>query len=79
MIQGISEKQQPRVLVVDDNHQNLSAMRELLESRGYRACLVSSAEEAEQHICRHPPDLRKHCLSSISQPIGYNWHTMLRV
>lgn len=53
----INEKQGPRVLVVDDNPENLSGMRQLLDSRGYRACTVSSAEEAEYHIMRHQPDV----------------------
>ena len=53
----LSEKQRPRVLVVDDNRDNLDTMREMLQSRGYRACTVASAEEAEQHIRRNPPDV----------------------
>ncbi len=56
MAEIIDEKQRPRVLVVDDNRDNLTAMRELLHSRGYRACTVGSAEEAEEQIHRHPPD-----------------------
>ncbi len=57
MAQILSEKQRPRVLVVDDNRDNLLAMRELLESRGYHACTVGSAEEAERQIRQHPPDV----------------------
>lgn len=53
----ITEKLGPRVLVVDDNPENLSGMRQLLDSRGYRACTVSSAEEAEHHLMRHQPDV----------------------
>jgi putative two-component system response regulator len=53
----LSEKQRPRVLVVDDNRENLATMREMLRSRGYQAFTVGSAEEAEQHIHRHPPDV----------------------
>lgn len=50
-------KQQPRVLVVDDNPDNLSTMRAMLQSRGYQACVVASAEAAEQQIKRRPPDV----------------------
>lgn len=57
MTQAKTEKQQARVLVVDDNLQNLAGMRELLEMRGYQACTVPTAEEAERHIRRHPPDV----------------------
>jgi putative two-component system response regulator len=53
----LSAKQQPRVLVVDDNRDNLTTMREMLQSRGYTACTVGSAEEAERQIRRHPPDV----------------------
>jgi putative two-component system response regulator len=44
-------------LVVDDNRDNLSTMREMLRSRGYVASTVASAEEAERQIQRHPPDV----------------------
>jgi putative two-component system response regulator len=58
MTQILREQQRrARILVVDDNQDNLDSMRALLESRGYRACTVSSAEEAEQHVRRHPPDV----------------------
>jgi putative two-component system response regulator len=50
-------KQRPRVLVVDDNRDNLSTMHEMLQSRGYAACAVGSAEAAEREIHRHPPDV----------------------
>lgn len=50
-------KQRARVLVVDDNRDNLSTMREMLQSHGYLACTVCSAEEAERQIQRHPPDV----------------------
>jgi len=50
-------KQRPRVLVVDDNRDNLTAMGEMLQSRGYLACAVVSAEQAERQIQRHPPDV----------------------
>jgi putative two-component system response regulator len=53
----LNGKPRPRVLVVDDNRNNLSTMHELLRSRGYSACCVGSAEEAEREIHRHPPDV----------------------
>ncbi len=53
----LSPKQRPRVLVVDDNRDNLSTMHQMLQSRGYAACTVASAEEAERQIRRHPPDV----------------------
>ena len=56
MVQIMTEKR-ARVLVVDDNQQNLMGMRELLEIHGYRASTVSTAEEAEQQIHRQPPDV----------------------
>ena len=57
MAKILSVKQRPRVLVVDDSRDNLTTMREMLQSRGYRACTVTSAEDAEQQIHRHPPDV----------------------
>lgn len=57
MGQILSPKWRPRVLVVDDNRDNLSTMREMLQSRGYQVCTVDSAEEAERQIRRHPPDV----------------------
>jgi putative two-component system response regulator len=57
MVEIIQRKQRPRVLVVDDNRDNLITMRELLQSRGYRTVTVASAEEAEQEIAHHPPDV----------------------
>ena len=53
----LSERQRPRVLVVDDNGDNVLALRELLDSRGFQAFTVGSAEEAEHQIRRHPPDV----------------------
>lgn len=57
MVENIQKKQRPRVLVVDDNRDNLVTMRELLHSNGYRAITVASAEEAEPEIARCPPDV----------------------
>ena len=57
MLDFQSEKQRPRILVVDDNRDNLSTMREMLRSRGYHAYTVATAEEAERQIQRHPPDV----------------------
>lgn len=53
----LSPKQRARVLVVDDNRDNLTTMREMLQSRGYQVCTVDTAEEAERQIQRHAPDV----------------------
>ena len=47
----------PRVLVVDDNHDNTLLMHELLASRGYDVEVAGTAEEAETKIRNRPPDL----------------------
>lgn len=46
-----------RVLVVDDNPEIVTVMRELLSSRGYDVVTVTSAEAALQEIERRIPDL----------------------
>jgi putative two-component system response regulator len=46
-----------RILLVDDNADNLLLTRELLSSRGYEVASVASAEEAQQAIQRQQPDL----------------------
>lgn len=46
-----------RVLIVDDNPDNIILTRELLSSRGYEAQSVASAEEAQQAIQKQQPDL----------------------
>jgi putative two-component system response regulator len=46
-----------RILVVDDNPDNIILTRELLGSRGYEVQSVTSAEEAQQAIQKHQPDL----------------------
>src|SRR5919109_1477855 len=52
-----ARRRSPRVLVVDDNPDIVLLMQELLASRGYDAVDVSRAEEAENEIRNHPPDL----------------------
>ena len=52
-----ARRRAPRVLVVDDNPDIVLLMQELLASRGYDAVAVSRAEEAENEIHNHPPDL----------------------
>ena len=46
-----------RILIVDDNPDNLLLTRELLSSRGYEFASVASAEEAQQVIQKQQPDL----------------------
>jgi len=46
-----------RILIVDDNLDNLVLTAELLRTRGYDALTASSAEAAQEMIHRDPPDL----------------------
>ncbi|HEV8523633.1 MAG TPA: HD domain-containing phosphohydrolase [Terriglobales bacterium] len=46
-----------RILVVDDNQDNVVLMRELLGSRGYEVLSAATAEEAQDLIHSQPPDL----------------------
>jgi putative two-component system response regulator len=46
-----------RILIVDDNPDNIMLTRELLNSRGYEVISVASAEDAQQDIQRQQPDL----------------------
>jgi putative two-component system response regulator len=46
-----------RILIVDDNPDNIILTRELLSSRGYDVLSVASAEEAQQAIQKQQPDL----------------------
>lgn len=46
-----------RILIVDDNPDNMMLTRELLNSRGYDVISVASAEDAQQDIQRQQPDL----------------------
>jgi putative two-component system response regulator len=46
-----------RILIVDDNPDNIILTRELLGSRGYEVQSVASAEEAQQAIQKQQPDL----------------------
>jgi putative two-component system response regulator len=47
----------PRILVVDDNPDNIMLTRELLGSRGYDVTTATSAEAAQAAIQRQHPDL----------------------
>ena len=55
----------PRVLVVDDNPNTMTLMRDLLSSRGYDVVAVPDAAQAEAEILRHVPDL---VLSDVVMP-----------
>lgn len=54
-----------RVLVVDDNPNTMSLMRDLLSTRGYDVVAVPDAEQAEAEILRQPPDV---VLSDVVMP-----------
>jgi putative two-component system response regulator len=55
----------PRVLVVDDNPDTMTLMRELLETQGYSVVAVADASQAETEIRRELPDL---ILSDVIMP-----------
>lgn len=55
----------PRVLVVDDNPNTMTLMRDLLSERGYEVIAVPDAEHAEVEILNRVPDL---VLSDVVMP-----------
>jgi cyclic di-GMP phosphodiesterase len=55
----------PRVLVVDDNPNTMTLMRDLLSSRGYDVVAVPDAAQAESEILRRLPDV---ILSDVIMP-----------
>jgi putative two-component system response regulator len=55
----------PRVLVVEDNPNTMTLMRELLSSRGYEVIAVQDAAHAEAEILKRVPDL---VLSDVVMP-----------
>jgi putative two-component system response regulator len=55
--ENTKSRRSPRILVVDDNHDNTLLMRELLASRGYDVRTASTAEEAEEQLHLQHPDL----------------------
>jgi len=46
-----------KILVVDDNEQNLTLIRVILRRHGYESLLAHSGEEALRHVLQDPPDL----------------------
>jgi len=46
-----------KILVVDDNEQNLTLIRVILQRHGYDSHLVRSGEEALRQVVEDPPDL----------------------
>jgi DNA-binding response OmpR family regulator len=46
-----------KILIVDDNEQNLTLIRVMLRRYGYNACLARSGEEALRQVINDPPDL----------------------
>src|SRR5579864_6438085 len=57
MAKILLQRRPPRVMVVDDNPDNMTLMRDLLNSRGYEVIAAPHAEEAERHIRFDQPDL----------------------
>ncbi|HYA94780.1 MAG TPA: HD domain-containing phosphohydrolase, partial [Terriglobales bacterium] len=57
MLEVPGRRRAQRILLVDDNPSNILLTREMLATRGYEVASVSSAEEAQQAIQKHPPDL----------------------
>lgn len=55
----------PRVLVVDDNPNTMTLMRDILASRGYDVVAVPDAAQAEAEISRRVPDI---VLSDVVMP-----------
>src|SRR5438067_3865546 len=55
----------PRILVVDDDPNTMTLMRDLLSSRGYDVVAVPDAVQAEAEILRHTPDV---ILSDVIMP-----------
>ncbi len=57
MMDTPSRRRPQRILVVDDNPENIILTRELLSSRGYEVVSAHSAESAQQLIHQQQPDL----------------------
>lgn len=45
------------ILVVDDNHQNLKVVAELLETENFEVTVASSGQQALEHLKNEKPDL----------------------
>jgi putative two-component system response regulator len=56
-VNEVPRRRGQRILVVDDNQDNVVLMRELLGSRGYEVLSAATAEEAQDLIHSQPPDL----------------------
>jgi putative two-component system response regulator len=57
MVEFSVRRRSPRILVVDDNQDNLFLMKQLLGSRGYDVVGAANASEAEKLMQSHTPDL----------------------
>jgi putative two-component system response regulator len=57
MVELVSGRRKQSILVVDDHRLNAELLREMLQMRGYKASVVSSAAAAEEHIRGEAPDL----------------------
>ncbi len=53
----LTARRRHSILVVDDNATNASLLKEMLQSRGYRAVAVQNAAAAEAEVRNRPPDL----------------------
>jgi len=62
---GEARRQAARILVVDDNHDIMLLMQELLATHGYDVVAVPDAVHAELEVIRRPPDL---ILSDVIMP-----------
>jgi len=53
----VAGRRKPVILIVDDHRLNAELLRELLDTRGYEATIVSNATDAEEQVRTNPPDL----------------------
>src|SRR5579872_6801416 len=54
---GAPRRRTQRILLVDDNPDNLMLLEALLSNRGYDVSTAASAEEARDLVTEHAPDL----------------------
>lgn len=73
----LPRRRAPRILVVDDQPSIAGLMSQLLSIRGYDVVTASNADQAEEEVRRHPPDL---ILSDVMMPgrSGYDFCRSLK-